>query len=67
MISKLEGAISLAVLASGVCYFARWETAGQAALLVLLVLGFAFAIRVAVRRSRGADLDEAWGRVPPQK
>lgn len=64
MVSRLEAALSLAMLALFVCVLFGWDTAtalvGAPCLLLLAVM----VARIVLRKARGASWEQAWGRTP---
>jgi multisubunit Na+/H+ antiporter MnhF subunit len=64
VISRLETAVSLAMLAFLACIVFSWDTGTPIASALFLVLVAAFAARTIYRKSRGQSWQEAWGRTP---
>ena len=64
MVSRLEAALSLAMVALLVSALAGWETGSRVAGVLFLALVISFTARLIYRRRRGQSWDEAWGRAP---
>ena len=62
MISRLEAALSLAMVVMLVCFSGGWETAARIAGVPFFALLVVFAARVIYRKSQGRKWDEALGR-----
>jgi hypothetical protein len=64
VISWLEAALSLAMMAVLVCIIGGWDTATKVAAVLFAVLLVLFTVRAIHRKSQGKSWDEAWGRTP---
>ena len=64
VISRLEAVLSLSMAALCVCVLLGWGTATAVVGAAFLLLMAAMIARIAIRKTRGASWDEAWGRTP---
>jgi TRAP-type C4-dicarboxylate transport system permease large subunit len=67
VISRLEAALSLAMIVMLVCFIGGWETAARIAGVPFSALLVVFVARVIYRKSQGRTWDEAWGRPPADR
>lgn len=62
MVSRLEAAVSMAMVAGFVCSIADWEAGQRLAWPAFLLLLVVFVGRTLARRARGQTWNQAWGR-----
>jgi hypothetical protein len=64
VVSRLEAALSLAMVALLVCVLLGWGSGAAIVGIPFLLLLVAMIVRMAIRKARGASWDDAWGRTP---
>ena len=63
MVSRLEAALSLAMVALFISVLMGWDSVAAIVGIPFLLLLVAMVMRTGVRKARGASWDDAWGRI----